>query len=95
MANQNLVSIKRKVIKMKKSFKPYYSIPSNCQETCGQEQPCGNIHCSSNPKYVPPKRKVSSRKTKRDDIDSFPMYKHFRYNSPWAKKAINDMSNTF
>ena len=29
-----------------------------CQETCKQLNPCGNIHCSANPKYVPPKKKV-------------------------------------
>ena len=29
-----------------------------CQETCKQLKPCGNIHCSANPKYVPPKEKV-------------------------------------
>lgn len=29
-----------------------------CQETCKQLKPCGNIHCSVNPKYVPPKKKV-------------------------------------
>lgn len=29
-----------------------------CQETCKQLKPCGNIYCSANPKYVPPKKKV-------------------------------------
>ena len=29
-----------------------------CQETCKQLKPCGNIHCSANPKYVQPKKKV-------------------------------------
>lgn len=29
-----------------------------CQETCKQLKPCGNIHCSANPKYVTPKKKV-------------------------------------
>lgn len=29
-----------------------------CQETCKQLKPCGNIHCSANPKYVPPKKKA-------------------------------------
>ena len=29
-----------------------------CQETCKQLKPCGNIHCSANPKYVPPNKKV-------------------------------------
>lgn len=54
---------------MKKAFKPYYSIPHNCYETCGQEQPCGNIHCSSNPKYIPPKRKAPRRKKQNKDSD--------------------------
>lgn len=29
----------------------------SCQGTCKQEKPCGNIHCSANPKYIPPKKK--------------------------------------
>lgn len=29
-----------------------------CQETCKQLKPCSNIHCSANPKYVSPKKKV-------------------------------------
>lgn len=29
-----------------------------CQETCKQLKPCGNIHCSANPKYDPPKKKT-------------------------------------
>ena len=29
----------------------------SCMETCGMEKSCGNIHCSANPNYVPPKQK--------------------------------------
>ncbi len=36
---------------------PMYS----CQETCGQEKPCGNKHCSAHPQYVPPKQKKAQR----------------------------------
>lgn len=33
-----------------------------CQETCKQLKPCGNIHCSANPKYVPPKKKAEKKR---------------------------------
>lgn len=32
----------------------------SCKETCGQRKPCGNRHCSANPKYVPPSPKKRS-----------------------------------
>lgn len=28
----------------------------SCVETCKMDKPCGNIHCSANPRYVPPKQ---------------------------------------
>lgn len=34
-----------------------------CQETCKQLKPCGNIHCSANPKYAPPKKKVEQNRS--------------------------------
>lgn len=34
-----------------------------CQETCKQLKPCGNIHCSANPKYVPLKKKVEQNRS--------------------------------
>ena len=34
-----------------------------CQETCKQLKSCGNIHCSANPKYVPPKKKVEQNRS--------------------------------
>ena len=37
--------------------------PYTCEETCKQPKPCGNIHCSANPNYVPPKKK-SNKKSK-------------------------------
>lgn len=42
-----------------------------CLETCGQDRPCGNRHCSAHPKYIPPKQK----KTKRTSIGG---YSHLR-----------------
>lgn len=37
--------------------------PYTCEETCKQSKSCGNIHCSANPKYIPPK-KNSNKKSK-------------------------------
>lgn len=28
-----------------------------CKETCNMDKPCGNRHCSANPKYIPPLKK--------------------------------------
>lgn len=33
-----------------------------CEATCNQEKPCGNIHCSANPKYAPPKKKAEKKR---------------------------------
>lgn len=32
-----------------------------CKETCNMDKPCGNHHCSANPKYVPPKSKKAKK----------------------------------
>lgn len=28
-----------------------------CKETCNQEKPCGNKHCSAHPSHTPPPKK--------------------------------------
>lgn len=47
------------------AFRPvHYS----CEETCGMKRACGNIHCSANPKYTPPKKKTGrEKKTERSN----------------------------
>ena len=39
----------------------------SCREVCGQDKPCGNKHCSANPKYVPPAPKKKRKKDSRPD----------------------------
>lgn len=48
---------------------PMYS----CQETCGQEKPCGNKHCSAHPQYVPPTPK-KKKQTKTSNRRPLPFY---------------------
>lgn len=33
----------------------------SCWETCKMSKPCGNVHCSANPHYVPPKQKKKKK----------------------------------